>query len=147
MIKNNKNQKPHRSGFTLVEVMIVLFILVMMMGISVVVFQGQRVLAQKRTALASVKMLDSAVERYNGDIGRSPSTEQGLAALVQCPSDVSEGKWGGPYIKDNATSLDPWGNPYQYICPGKHGSFDIWSFGPDMMDGTDDDIGNWMNDL
>ena len=147
MMKNNKNQKPHRSGFTLVEVMVVLFILVMIMGIFVVAVQGRRESAQRQTALIYVRMLATQVNNYDLAVGRPPTTEQGLAALVTCPSDVSEVKWGGPYLESNAKSIDPWDNPYQYACPGKHGRFDIWSFGPDMMDGTDDDIGNWMNDL
>jgi len=149
MQKNSRNRQPHRSGFTLVEVMIVLFILVMIMGIAVVAVQGRRDLAQRRTALAYVKMLATQVNNYDIAVGRPPTNEQGLEALVVCPADVSEGKWGGPYLESNATSVDPWGNPYQYACPGKHGRFDIWSFGPNMMDdgGGGDDIGNWMNDL
>ena len=148
MMKNNKSQKLHRSGLTLVEVMIVLFILVMMMGVSVLVFQGQRDLAKKRTALAYVKFLAGAVDRYEGDVAKYPPVDQWLQALMEMPSDPSiSGKWGGPYIINSATSLDPWENPYQYACPGKHGRFDIWSLGPDMVDGTDDDIGNWKSDL
>ena len=147
MIKNNKNQKPHRGGFTLVEVMIVLFILVLIMGIFVVAVQGRRDLAQRQTALTFVRMLATQVNNYDIAAGRPPSNEQGLAALLTCPSDVSVGQWGGPYLESNVKLVDPWGNPYQYAYPGKHGRFDIWSFGPDMMDGTDDDIGNWKNDL
>jgi len=147
MKDNYRSRKPQRGGFTLIEVMIVLFIIVMIMGTAVVAVQGQRNKAQRQTALAYVKMLANAVDRYDVDTGRLPTTAEGLAALVTCPPGVSEGKWGGPYIKDSATSVDPWGNEYQYVSPGKHGTFDVWSYGPDGMDGTDDDIGNWKNDL
>lgn len=139
-------QEQHRSGFTLIEVMIVLFILVMLGGMAVVAVRGQQALAQRRAAFATVQMLKSAVTRYSMDVGREPTTEQGLAALLN-QGDVPDGKWGGPYIDSVAKSTDPWDNEYQYICPGKNGDFDIWSYGPDMMDGTEDDIGSWMNEL
>ena len=140
----SQNRHPNRGGFTLIEVMIVLFILVMIMGIAVVAVQGQRNLAQKRTALAYVKMLANQVERYDVDMGQLPPT---LEALITCPDPSQEGKWGGPYIKEDATSIDPWGNPYEYAVEG--GKFRIWSYGPDMVNdnGSNDDIGNWMNDL
>ena len=141
MEKQSRNR--YRDGFTLIEVMIVLFILVMIMGIGVVAVQGQRELARKRTALAYVKLLASAVDRYDGDVGQLPPT---LEALLSPPEGL-EGRWGGPYLTDNATSIDPWGNEYQYAVEA--GKFRIWSFGPNMMDegGSGDDIGNWMNDL
>jgi general secretion pathway protein G len=150
MMKNIKNQKPQRGGFTLVEVMIVLFILVMIGGFAVVAIQGQRATAQKRTALAYTKMLSTQVKSFDGIASRLPTTAEGLTALVVRPADLSEANWGGPYLESFAVSRDPWGNEYQYISPGKDGRpYDIWSFGPDGMDGTDDDIGHWMsiNDL
>jgi len=142
MKRNSRNWQPYRGGFTLIEVMIVLFILVMIMGIAVVAVQGQRNLAQKRTALAYVKMLAIQVKNFDVNVGRPPTTAEGLSALVTCPSDVPEGRWGGPYIEANATSVDPWGNEYQYVSPGNDGrTFDIWTDGPDGV------IGHWMNDL
>jgi general secretion pathway protein G len=105
--------------------------------------------SQRQDAFTYVKMLANEIERYATDVGRVPSTEQGLVALVACPSDISSGTWGGPYIKDTATSKDPWGNKYQYTSPGTRSGkeFDIWSFGPDLVDGTADDIGSWMSTL
>ena len=139
-----KRQKPCRSGLTLVEVMIVLFILVMIAGISVVAIQGQRNMAQQRTALAYVNMLRTAVDRFDADVGRVPAPDEGLRALIERPASVQEGRWGGPYIRVDASFFDPWGNEYQYRTPGRDGApFDIWSYGPDMMDGTADDIGTW----
>jgi general secretion pathway protein G len=147
MTENNRKNPP-RSGFTLIEVMIVLFILVMLAGMAVLGVRGSQARAQKQTALTNVRMLKSAVDLYTVAVGRPPSAEQGLAALVTCPSDVPEGKWSGPYIEATAKSTDPWDNEYQYAYPGKNGGeFDIWSYGPDMMDGTEDDIGSWMNDI
>ena len=74
-------------------------------------------------------MIVSAVDRYNRNTGQYPTTEQGLAVL---PSHA-------------AGLVDLWGNPYQYARPGKNGrNFDIWSIGPDGIDGTTDDVGHWM---
>ena len=149
MMKKNKwNQKPPRSGFTLVEVMIVLLILAMIAGMGISVVQGRLALANRRAAFSYVKTLENAVDGYISDVGYPPTTEQGLAALITCPADVPAGTWGGPYIKDTATSIDPWGNAYQYTCPGRNNkAFDVWSYGPDRTNGTDDDIGSWKGSL
>jgi general secretion pathway protein G len=89
---------------------------------------------------------------YRMDIGNYPTTAQGLEALRLAPADLPKSaKWGGPYL-DSKVPLDPWGNPYQYACPGTHSgrlggptvneySFDVWSSGP--QDGTEGEIGNW----
>ena len=78
------------------------------------------------------------------DCGSFPSGAQGLDALRMPPPDVPPGKWNGPYL-DSAVPLDPWGSPYQYMFPGSRNpdSYDLWSCGPDGMNGTEDDIGNW----
>lgn len=107
--------------------------------------EQNKVQQRREETVAYVNMLTRAVKRYAMDIGQPPTAEQGFAALVSCLSGVPESKWGGPYISDRATSLDPWGNPYQYANPGRHGDgeFNIWSCGPDGIDGTEDDIGSW----
>jgi len=141
MGKNRRNQCQKRGGFTLLEVMIVLFILVTMMALAVVAVRGTQLESQKRTAFIFVKNLETAVERYIADMGQPP---EGLAALVDAPDP--KGSWAGPYIRDNVTTTDPWGSEYQYASPGRSGrEFDIWSFGPDRTDGTDDDIGTWQS--
>jgi len=97
---------------------------------------------QKRTAFSYVKTLASAVERFAVDVGRPPTTREGFEALVSRPPDVPEHNWQGPYILERATSLDPWGNNYQYANPGDGGrAFDIWTNSPDGI------IGHWMNDI
>ena len=141
-------QQPHRGGFTLIELIIVLFILIMVMGVAVVAYQGQRDVANRRAALAYVKMLATQINNFDGIVGRPPTTAEGLGALVTQPPEVQEGRWGGPYLESYAVSIDPWGNEYQYVCPGRDGRrFDVWSFGPNMMDegGEGDDIGHWMS--
>lgn len=135
-----------RGAFTLIEVMVVLFILLAIAGAAVGVYQGRQEKSKRDTTLLYVKSLANYLDMYQLDVGRFPTTEQGLDALLTCPSDVPDpGKWGGPYIRDNAQTLDPWQNPYQYVSPGTRSrdGYDVWSFGPDGIDGTDDDIGNW----
>ena len=146
MQKNRQNQKRKHRGMTLVEIMIVLVILVSVLGLAIVAFQGQRSRANVQTTFAYIQTLAQAIERYETNVGRYPTTEQGLAALVAPPGDlINPASWAGPYITATASSRDPWGNEYQYISPGRDGrAFDLWSFGPDGIDGTEDDIGSWM---
>jgi len=148
MESNKRNRYPQRSGFTLVEVLIVLFILMTLGTMGIFAVQGARKTANERTALAYIGMLRSAIDRFDADVGRPPTSEEGLAALIASPPNVPEGRWGGPYIHDTSTSRDPWGNEYQYASPANRSgsttrNFEIWSFGPDMIDGTDDDLGTW----
>jgi general secretion pathway protein G len=86
---------------------------------------------------------DTVLTTYRVDTGSFPSTEQGLAALVAAPENVAH--WNGPYLKSAATPLDPWQHAYHYAYPGTHNpkGYDIWSIGPDGVNGTADDIGNW----
>ena len=147
MEKNRQDrcrERRERSGFTLLEVMIVLFILMTLAALAIVAVRGQQQEAQRRAAFTFVKMLESAVERYTGDMGFPPES---LDALVTPPDP--KGSWAGPYIRDNTTSRDPWGSDYMYTTPGSRSGreYDIWSFGPDRIDGTDDDIGSWMSQL
>jgi general secretion pathway protein G len=144
MKRNRQNREQRIAGFTLVEVMIVLFILVTLAAMAIVVVRGTQAAAQRDAAFTYVKFLEGAVERYAIHMGRPPTTEEGLAALVTNPTESAS--WAGPYIRDNATNIDPWGNEYQYASPGPRTGreFEIWSFGPDGIDNTEDDIGSWM---
>ncbi|GHT25441.1 type II secretion system protein GspG [Planctomycetales bacterium] len=150
-IKNNCRNTSHRntvrrSGFTLVEVMVVLFILLSIAAIAVVNVLGARERANVESTKGYVKALASALELYSVHVGRFPTAEQGLNALMDAPGDLPDpSKWSGPYLKDSAQTVDPWGSPFQYTSPGQRSrdGFDVWSFGPDGTDGTEDDIGNW----
>ena len=146
--KHSKYRRSHREAFTLIEVMIVIFILMVLAGISVVAVQGAMNRAKKGEANIFVKSLKTPLETYLVDHGRYPFTAEGLDALLQPTGDVdiSKGEW--PYIDPSAVKNDPWGMPYQYVYPGQRNpkgssGYDLWSLGPDMMDGTEDDIGNW----
>jgi general secretion pathway protein G len=93
-------------------------------------------------ATADISALGAALGAFKVDNGRYPTSAEGLAVLSTDPSGLP--KWKGPYI-ERPVGNDPWGNPYVYVCPGKHNpdSYDLHSFGPDGKDGTADDITNW----
>lgn len=134
-----------RRGFTLMEVMLVLVILVILGSLTVGMFSSQQKQAAIRSTRAQVGLFKSPLDSYHLDMGSYPATDDGLNALSQAPSNASNSaNWAGPYL-EGAIPTDPWGNPYQYQYPGSRNAdrYDIWSFGPDGSNGTDDDIGNW----
>jgi len=99
--------------------------------------QQRRIIAAK----VDLAVLRSALDMFEIDCGRYPTTQEGLPALLERPANLND--WKGPYIKQ--MPIDPWGNKYTYVCPGKHNpkQLDVFSPGPDGKAGTDDDIGNW----
>jgi general secretion pathway protein G len=122
----------------------------LMVGVGLLFLWGGRgtVLSESRLQAARAQQANfqSALDRYKLDLGRYPTTEQGLTALVTPPSDLPpRATWHGPYLASDAIPPDPWGLDYRYACPGEHRTdgFDLWSAGPDGADGTEDDIGNW----
>jgi general secretion pathway protein G len=133
-----------RTGFTLMEVLLVLVILVILGSFAVGMFTNTQNNANIRAAKAQVLLLKTPLDMYHIDMNQYPTTSQGLDALHSMPGDVEDPtKWQGPY--GEVVPADPWGQPYQYQYPGRTNSdsYDIWSMGPDRQDGTDDDIGNW----
>jgi general secretion pathway protein G len=135
-------QRRGRSGFTLMEVLLVLAILVILGATAVGIFSGVQASANVKTAQFQVENIDQASERYNAVVGEYPMA---LTDLTQMPAHLTQSKWGGPHLED--LPADPWGNPYEYVYPGQQnahlGKPDVWSWGPDRQSGTEDDIGNW----
>lgn len=104
---------------------------------------GQIGKSEVKVARAQIDALEKALEQYRLDLGKYPTTEQGLTALNSAPP--GEAKWSGPYLRKEAPP-DPWGRAYIYRFPGEHGEFDLVSYGRDGRpggDGEDQDIGNW----
>ncbi|HUY32903.1 MAG TPA: type II secretion system major pseudopilin GspG [Pirellulales bacterium] len=133
-----------RQGFTLIEVLLVLVILVILGSLVGIQIRSAQKSALLKAAKSQVGMFDSPLQRYALDMGDFPTASVGLGALVSAPSDAKSAQWAGPYL-EKGVPADPWGNQYQYANPGRHnaGSYDVWSLGSDGADGTDDDIGNW----
>lgn len=131
-------------GFTLMELLVVLAILGLLISLV-----GPRVLnqlggAKTKTAAIQIKDLEQALEMYKLDVGRFPSTDQGLDALVNKPAGVVG--WNGPYLKKSEVPLDPWNREYQYRYPGERGELDIFTYGQNGSpggEGEDADVGNW----
>lgn len=129
-------------GFTLIELMLVLVILAVLATIVMRNFAGQSEKARVTTAKAQIGNVSGALDQFEVDVGRFPSSEEGLASLMEQPGN-SKG-WAGPYLKQKISN-DPWGHPYLYKFLGQHNpkGFDIFSSGPDGAEGTEDDVGNW----
>jgi len=142
----NRTRRQTRRGLTLVEVMLVLVILMIIASLAVTAYGPIQRKAYINAAKTQIKAFKTPLEAYKLDLGDFPATTQGLEALRDPPSDLrNQNKWNGPYL-DSMVPLDPWGSPYQYEYPGRHemDKADIWSFGPDGIDNTEDDVGNWM---
>ncbi len=134
-----------RRGFTLVEILVVITIVVLLAGLAIT--NLNKVLGNSQADVARLFVnqgLKTALVTYRLNLGSYPTTDEGLQALITAPSAKAD-RWRGPYIEGNKIPLDPWSQPYMYRYPGVHNKdgYDLWSMGPDQKDGTDDDIGNW----
>ncbi len=119
-------------GFTLLELLVVMVIIGLLAGYVAPRYFSQVGKSEVKTAMAQINALEKALDQYRLDVGRYPTTEQGLAALVTKPQD--EPKWQGPYLA-KAVPMDPWGRPYQYKSPGEKSEYDLLSFGRDGQPG------------
>ncbi|MFA6636152.1 MAG: type II secretion system major pseudopilin GspG [Candidatus Omnitrophota bacterium] len=134
-----------QQGFTLIEILLVVVILSTLAALVVPRFVGRSEQAKKMIAEADVNSnIAMALKLYELDNGISPTTEQGLNALMDRPStSPAPVSWTGPYLERHP--VDPWGNPYKYRYPGTHnaGGYDLFSSGQDGQEGTEDDVTNW----
>lgn len=120
--------RTREGGFTLVELLVVLAILGFLTAIATPQVMKYLGSAKMSTAKTEVESLSSALDLFKFDVGRYPSSQEGLSALLNSPAGV-EG-WNGPYVKRNVNLIDPWGHPFNYRAPGQHGEFDLFSYGP-----------------
>jgi general secretion pathway protein G len=119
-------------GFTLIELLVVVVIIGLLAGFVAPRYFAQVGKSEVSVAKAQIDALEKALDIYRGDTGHYPSSELGLAALLQRPD--SEPKWSGPYLR-KGVPLDPWGKPYIYRMPGEKGDFDLLSYGKDGQPG------------
>ncbi len=131
-----------RAAFTILELLLVLVILGLLAGVVAVKFAGQSESARIKTVETQLKNFRTALDMFDSTTRRYPTTSEGLQALIEKPADAKQWK---KTLDTDALPLDPWDNPYQYRIPGQRrtDSYDLWSYGPDGKDGTEDDIGNW----
>ena len=144
------NTGDNRKGFTLVELLVVLVILVLLFGLV-----GPRILgAQQKADIKKTRIdignLESALKLFAVDNRNYPISEDGLQSLLEAPADENRSRnWDGPYLDAEDLPVDPWGNAYRYAYPPTNGKRDfpnIWSPGKDAQDNTEDDIVNWKQD-
>lgn len=131
------------AGFTLIELIVVVAIIGLLAGLVVPQFIKQEEKATAKAVKAQIELLGTALDTFRLDVGRYPTTQEGLQALNQRPGGVD--RWDGPYLKKEVP-LDPWGKPYVYKSPGDHGPYDILSYGADGVPGGQDnnrDISSW----
>ena len=145
----NDPKKMKKAGFTLLEIMVVIVILGILGAIVAPKFMDEPHKARVVKAKMQISNFSTALQKFYLDNGFYPTTEQGLQALVKKPAVGRTPKNYSPGGYISKIPLDPWGESYVYISPGKHGKFDIISYGADWQEGgsdTDADIQSWKID-
>src|SRR4051794_2446991 len=143
MKKHSVKGRVHSAGFTLLELLVVIVIIGLLAAYVGPKYFSQLGKSEVTIAKAQIEAFEKSLDTYRLDVGRYPSTEEGLAALLAAPA-YGAAKWNGPYLK-KALPPDPWGHAYQYRAPGSKAEFEIVSLGRDGQpggSGQDADIGN-----
>lgn len=141
-ITQDKREIGVRKGFTLIELMLVVVIIAVLVSMVMPRLAGRsqqtRLIAAETDIEANIAL---TLDLFNLDVGRYPTTEEGLSSLLEYSGKDVE-RWKGPYIKK--VPKDPWGKDYIYKFPGTHNNdYDLYSAGPNGVEGDDDDIKNW----
>lgn len=143
---NSIKRNRRRSGFTLLEILVVVGIIALLAAFVVPTFINSSENAKISLCQSQLKdsgPISSAIDTFHLEVGRYPKE---LSELTQKPDDEEDAKkWHGPYIKDASSLKDPWDHEFKYVAPGKvrETSYDLWSLGKDGQDGSDDDITNY----
>jgi general secretion pathway protein G len=144
MPRKHRQRRRRQAGFTLVELLVVLIILGLIAAFAaprVIKFVGG---AKTDSAKIQIERLSGVLDLYRLQVGRYPSEDEGLNALMEQPADAPD--WEGPYLKKADALIDPWRRPYIYRFPGEHGDYDLYSLGADGEDGgegEDRDLISW----
>jgi general secretion pathway protein G len=138
--RTNLRTRAAARGFTLIELLLVLVILAVLAAVVVPKFTGRSDDARNAAAKSDIASYDLSLDQFEVDNGHYPTNDEGLAALVNQPSNAKN--WRA-YVKQ--LKSDPWGNPYVYRNPGQinRNSYDLFSMGKDGREGGGDDIGNF----
>lgn len=143
MFNNDKRRNTER-GFSLIELIVVLVILGLLAAVVAPKVYDKLAKGKHQIAKIQIKELEGALQLFSFDVGRYPTTSEGLESLVRNPGNLEA--WHGPYLSKAELPRDPWGKPYAYRCPGQHGDFDLLSYGPDGVEGGEGenaDITSW----
>lgn len=133
----------NEKGFTLIELLVVMIIIGLLAALVGPRFIRQEEKAKVKAAKAQIELLGTALDTFRLDVGRYPTSQEGLESLVRQPGGLE--RWDGPYLKKDLPQ-DPWGTAYGYRSPGQHGPYDILSYGPDKApggEGDNRDISSW----
>ncbi|CCP04145.1 Type II secretion system protein outG [Erwinia amylovora Ea644] len=145
-MEQSSARRRQQSGFTLLEIMVVIVILGILASLVIPSLMGNKDRADRQKAVSDIITLENSLDMYRLDNSRYPTTAQGLKALVTRPTaePVPRNYRSDGYVR--RLPQDPWGNDYQLISPGQHGPVDIFSAGPDGAPQTVDDVTNWQPD-
>lgn len=141
--RKTKQRGTHR-GFTLIELLMVMAIIGLLAALVVPRFTQKVSKSKLQAAQTQIEYFGAALDSFRLDVGRYPSTDEGLDILVSKPEGIAT--WDGPYLKKKVP-LDPWRNRYEYKSPGDHGEYDIISYGADGKEGGEgesQDILSWQ---
>ncbi len=135
-----------QAGFTLIELLVVIIIIGLLAALVGPKLFGRVGKGKQAATQAQIELFGAALDNLRLDVGRYPTSDEGLKALLVNPGAIEN--WDGPYLKKQEIPLDPWGHPYLYKSPGEHGDYDITSYGGDGApggDGENQDIVSWKN--
>jgi general secretion pathway protein G len=133
MQSHSQQRARRQAGFTLLELLVVIVIIGLLAAYVGPKYFSQLGKSEVTVAKAQIEAFDKSLDTYRLDVGRYPSAEEGLGALMTAPPSAGA-KWNGPYLK-KGVPLDPWGHPYQYRSPGSKGEYEIVSLGKDGQPG------------
>lgn len=139
-----RRSQRRQGGFTLIEIMVVIIILGLLGAVVGPRLLGNVGKANTDTTRLQIENLSAALDLYYLEVGDYPTTDQGLAALIEKPADVDT--WNGPYLKKRKIPTDAWREPFIYRSPGENGPYDLYSLGKDGTEGGEGenaDIYSW----
>jgi len=139
-----RRQMRATAGLTLLELMVVLLILAMLTTIAAPRVTKYLARAKTQSARIQVDALSAAVDAFHLDVGRFPTQEEGLSALIEKPTDADG--WDGPYLRKRQSLIDPWQHAYRYRRPGERSDYEVLSFGADDREGGEGDAADVATD-
>jgi general secretion pathway protein G len=142
-MKINTSRQFHQAGYTLLEIMLVVGIIILLLGAAVFKLMGNMEAAQIARVRADLSTFTTQLKTFETLMLRPPTQQEGLKALVERPTSGPKLANWRPLL--DSMPLDPWGNAYTYTYPAKRSKapYDLGSWGPDRLADTEDDLGNW----